>query len=201
MSSLSNSIDFLNEDEALHRGTERVPGAGRNDPDGMPSQIIRFTRPVRAAEGLSPTSQLASPLEAALPGQQAANQFMEAQPPIVIFPKPEFSTASRSELLQQWEGTVVEVDKARMKVTLRSLTSPESPEEHAMIELDEVPDADLPLVDVGAVFYWSIGYRVEPHGQKRTESSIRFRRLPAWTSTEIERASRLASKFDDLFRK
>ena len=197
MSALTDPTTFLGED-GLRQATEYVPGAARND--GMPSQRVAYAEAVRAIQAPSPTAPKDSQWEEEGPLEGAPNRDPDQIPiaPVVVFPKPIFS-ASRSELLQQWEGTVVEVDSGWMKVTLDSLTEHESTEEQATIELDEVPDADRSLVEVGAVFYWSIGYRVEPHGQKTLTSNIRFRRLPAWTSTEIQRAKSFAAKFDILF--
>ena len=86
-----------------------------------------------------------------------------------------------------------------MIVLLRSLTDDTVPEESASIDREELSDADQPLVAPGAVFYWSIVYRVESHGQKRLVSDFRFRRLPSWTLSEIERARAEAAKFDEIF--
>ena len=198
MSAQADPTVYLEED-GLRPATEHVPGAARNQPDGMPSPRLIYANSAVGAIGAPfPTVPKNSPWEEEGPVEEASNR-APAEGPVVIFPKPVFSL-SRSELLQQWEGTVVEIDSHWMKVTLHSLTEFASTEEQATIELDEVPDADRSLVEVGAVFYWSISYRVEPQGQKTLTSNVRFRRLPAWTSTEVERAKRIASKFDTLFQ-
>jgi len=78
-----------------------------------------------------------------------------------------------SELLEHLEGTVIEVTDVELSTRLRDLLDTDRPELTATLSLDEVPDADRPLVAPGAVFYWGIGYKVEHHGQKSLQSSIR----------------------------
>jgi hypothetical protein len=100
----------------------------------------------------------------------------------------------------QWEGTVVKVTGDKFVARLTDLNGAESPEKRATISIDQISESDQMLVLAGAVFYWTIGYRVEEHGQKSLVSTIRFRRLPTWTRSEIERAKQLGSQFDALFR-
>ena len=129
MSALTDPTTFLGED-GLRQATEYVPGAARND--GMPSQRVAYAEAVRAIQAPSPTAPKDSQWEEEGPLEGAPNRDPDQIPiaPVVVFPKPIFS-ASRSELLQQWEGTVVEVDSGWMKVTLDSLTEHESTEEQA----------------------------------------------------------------------
>jgi hypothetical protein len=101
-------------------------------------------------------------------------------------------STSRFRLLQQWEGTVLEATDSDFVAIVTDLTESHRPEEEVTMSLEEVPEADLPLVRPGAVFYWSIGYRTVASGQTERVSSIRFRRLPAWSRSEIESARREA---------
>lgn len=89
-----------------------------------------------------------------------------------------------------WEGVVEELGDAELVARLYDLTDPSREPEVATFSLDELSDDDLPLAKPGAVFYWSIGHRIEPHGQKKAESVIRFRRLPAWSTGDIRRLQR-----------
>jgi hypothetical protein len=104
-----------------------------------------------------------------------------------------------TELLEQWEGTVLSIGPGDFTARLRSINSPDEPEEQASFELEIVPDADRDLFKIGAVFYWSVGYQKKPNGQKSLMSEIRFRRLAAWTSSDAERARRTADTFRMLF--
>ncbi|MBI4081268.1 MAG: hypothetical protein HY423_01525 [Candidatus Lambdaproteobacteria bacterium] len=101
--------------------------------------------------------------------------------------------------MEQWEGTVQTISQKKFVAVLRSMLSAERTEESATFEIDSVPDADLSLVQPGAVFYWSVGYRNELSGQKVLMSVVRFRRLPAWSKRDIERARNTAEKFSVFF--
>jgi hypothetical protein len=96
------------------------------------------------------------------------------------------------EVRQQWEGTVEEVAGDEIVARLRDLTNPGNSDERATFSWDDVADADHSLVSSGAVFYWSIGYERTVFGQKSAKSSIRFRRLPAWTKSEVAAVHREA---------
>lgn len=102
----------------------------------------------------------------------------------------------RTQLLQQWEGVVTKVAAGEFEAMLHDLTDRSRPRELATFSLDEVAPGDVRFVTEGSVFYWSIGYE-ERAGSKRRVSDIRFRRLPAWTASELRAVEREA---DDLFR-
>lgn len=99
-------------------------------------------------------------------------------------------------LLQKWQGVVKNVGEESFLAELRDLTS-ERPEEEAEFPIDEIPNPDRELIAVGAVFYWCIGYLDTLNGQRIRASEIRFRRVPAWTKKEIERARSQAIKLRD----
>jgi hypothetical protein len=102
-----------------------------------------------------------------------------------------------SRVLSQWEGTVVEVQSREFLADLRDLLEGER-EYSASVPLEEVPAADRPLVQTGAVFDWVIGIRIE-HGTQETFSRIVFRRLPAWGASELRRLEQARGSYDDLF--
>lgn len=108
------------------------------------------------------------------------------------------SRRSQFKCLQKWRGVVLEVLQDSFKARLEDYNE-ETPDERAEILLAEVSDEDLRLVEVGSVFYWSIGYHVNPSGQRKRASIIRFRRLPVWTSEEINNAKSRAKEFKSLF--
>ena len=89
-------------------------------------------------------------------------------------------------MLQRWEGTVTKVSEDSFVARLSDL-SQENLEEEAEIPIEEIPEADLGLVERGAVFYWCIGYIDRVGGQRIRASMIRFRRLPSWTRPAIQK--------------
>jgi hypothetical protein len=98
------------------------------------------------------------------------------------------------EPLQKWEGAVLEVGEATFVARLVDLTG-DRPEEEIELEKAELSDFDLDLLEPGAVFYWSVGYRRQlPRGARSRESVIRFRRLPAWSRAELEAARERAEE-------
>jgi hypothetical protein len=105
----------------------------------------------------------------------------------------------RFQALKRWEGVVTATDVEQFTARLRDLDSSAESDLEAVVSVDEIADSDEQLLEVGAVFYWTIGYRIEPHGQKSSVSTIRFRRLPVWTSNDRKRLSKLASDYDAFF--
>lgn len=98
--------------------------------------------------------------------------------------------------LQAWEGAVLNVGLDSFIARLVD-TAGEHPDEEIELSKDELSPFDLDLLEPGAIFYWTIGYRQQlPVGARERVSRIRFRRLPAWSSAELtaarERADALA---------
>jgi hypothetical protein len=103
---------------------------------------------------------------------------------------------ARFLVAQKWEGAVTAVEGDYFIARLTDLTAGTAQEE-VELPLEEVSDDDRPLVEVGAVFYWSIGYDVARGGQRTRASRIRFRRLPAWTAKELAEAKERAKKLKE----
>jgi|SRR5215813_6560630 len=100
-------------------------------------------------------------------------------------------------MLQRWEGTVTNVSKDSFVARLSDL-SQENLEEEAEIPIEEIPEADLRLVEPGAVFYWCIGYIDRVGGQRIRASMIRFRRLPTWTQPAIAKVKAEAQRLRQI---
>jgi hypothetical protein len=100
--------------------------------------------------------------------------------------------------LQRWEGRVIECGADTFRAILTDLTDP-GPEEEVELLLADVPPEDRPLVGAGAIFYWSIGYRNEASGGKPRMSTLRFRRLPVWTETELAAAREPVGPLAEFF--
>ncbi len=114
--------------------------------------------------------------------------------PVIRFPAP-----YRFQALQRWEGVVIATDGEQFMARLHNLENPAESDLEAVISVEEIADSDKNLLKIGAVFYWTIGYRFEPYGQKSSVSTIRFRLLPVWTSNDHQRLSKLASDYDAFF--
>lgn len=100
--------------------------------------------------------------------------------------------------LQRWEGVVTECRDDTFLARLTDLTA-EGPAEEVELPLTDVSPEDLPLVELGAVFYWSIGYRDESSGRRLRASTLRFRRLPVWSEHELEAAAERAAEIARVF--
>jgi hypothetical protein len=81
-------------------------------------------------------------------------------------------------LLQQWVGSVERVGADAFVALLEDMTNSQNPPEQVELDLREVSASDLPLLAVGATFYWSIGYRDTSGGQRERISTVRFARQP-----------------------
>ena len=110
-----------------------------------------------------------------------------------IRPSTERKRASFNSL-QEWEGTVSKIDKETFCALLFDVTAGRSnPVEEMEFPVSDIGADSLPLFREGAVFRWSIGYRIE-NGTKERSSQIVFRRLPAWTASDLAAASKRASE-------
>lgn len=112
----------------------------------------------------------------------------------IYFLKTNIKKAVAFNSLLKREGIVLSINEDHFTAKLTDLTH-ESAEEVADFPFDEISDDDKLLLEVGAVFYWNIGFKLHPSGQKERSSLIRFRRLPAWHYNEIKNAQKAA---DDL---
>ena len=102
-------------------------------------------------------------------------------------------------LLQQWEGTVTEIADGEFTAELRDLTDPANYREEATFELDEVSPDDQPLLALGAVFRWSIGYKTSNACQRERVSQLRFVRILGWRKSAIEEIERRAAQMQERF--
>lgn len=115
--------------------------------------------------------------------------------PILRFDPDELK--ERAVSLQKWEGVVTEVGKDIFRARLLDLTE-ENPEEEADFSIDEVSEDDRSLIKPGGVFYWSLGYLTTRTGQVIKSSIVKFRRLPAWTESEMRRAQEQAMEIRQI---
>ncbi len=110
-------------------------------------------------------------------------------PPTFDLPDP----AGDFILLAKWQGRVTEVgDDCFEAIVEDQLTA--NPDEYAIFSVDELSEDDRILLVPGALFYWAIGYRVEPSRVRSRESVIRMQRLPTWSNEELDRARQWAQE-------
>jgi hypothetical protein len=98
----------------------------------------------------------------------------------------------------EWLGMVTVLCENGFTARLKDYRG--GPDMETTFEFDEIPQEDLDLVQVGAEFYWSLGYRTEPNGQRLRYSLVHFRRLPKWSSQKIaaarQKAREMLQEFD-----
>jgi len=90
------------------------------------------------------------------------------------------------KVLQRWIGEVEQVKAERFVAMLVDATNSRNPPEQVELDLEEVSESDLPLLAEGATFYWSIGYRDTPGGQRQRISTIRFARHPRLKEADVQ---------------
>jgi hypothetical protein len=102
--------------------------------------------------------------------------------------------------IEEWEGTVLGVGNDSFTARLVNKSDSRVPEEEGqftMAQLSSIEDRDL--VSPGSIFYFSVGYEESPSRQRRTTAFLRFRRLPAWTSTELKEIEAEADRLAEVF--
>ena len=105
-----------------------------------------------------------------------------------IAPNPRPVQLAHGVVLQKWEGRVESLADDGFVATLTD-TSTGGPDELAEFPWEEISIGDRALVEPGAIFYWSIGYKDAVSGQRSRESVIRFRRLPRWSRQDRAEAT------------
>ena len=113
----------------------------------------------------------------------------------VIFVPTIGQPSSRFQKLQEYEGEVLSISDSDFVARLVDLTDKGAQRLEATFSIDnEVSRSDRPLLTVGAVFYWIIGFKDYPDGQRKTENFLRFRRLPIWSKRDLDRLKERANE-------
>jgi hypothetical protein len=115
--------------------------------------------------------------------------------PIAVLPKQKYSPKTYVSL-GKWEGYVIDSYDNFFLARITDLKE-EHGDEEVEIFFDEISDDERKLVRPGAIFYWSIGYEKEKGTVKRS-SIIRFRRLPKWTKSDIDKAKKIKSELENF---
>ena len=102
--------------------------------------------------------------------------------------------------MQEWEGIVIEITDNDFVARLIDVTDRDRPgDREATFPLTEVSASDISMLVPGAIFRWTIGMQRLPGGTKQRISQVVFRRLPAWTKTDISQADELAARWASIF--
>jgi hypothetical protein len=106
--------------------------------------------------------------------------------PIISSNQDSFSRKNWFESLQKFEGYVDEVSgKSSFTAVVRHINN-EYEDGFVEFDFDDVTPNDWNLIKSGAIFYWNIGFQ-HSNGVRTKSSLIRFRRLPKWSRTKIQR--------------
>ena len=97
------------------------------------------------------------------------------------------------QVLQEWEGYVVEMRSDEFVACLVDLTAGSThEEEEAVIPLAAVPHGDVDTIAIGSIFRWVIGYERAEAGTKKRVSRIVFRDRPRMTERDFREGRRWA---------
>ena len=98
-------------------------------------------------------------------------------------------------LLQEWDGYVVEVNADSFRARLTDITNDgAADEEEVEIPFSELDEDSQSQLAEGRLLRWSIGYQRSRTGQKTRVSRIIVRRLPAWRREDLDAAKSEARK-------
>ena len=93
------------------------------------------------------------------------------------------------QVLQEWEGYVIEIGEDDFTVRLLDLTAGSShEEEEAVIPLSEISEDDFKHLRLGSIFRWVIGYERSTSGTKQRVSQIVFPRTSCCDQTGYSRS-------------
>ena len=76
--------------------------------------------------------------------------------------------------LQEYEGEVLSIGKSEFVARLIDLTDKDGPRLEATFSNEEISNSDKSLLRAGAVFYWIMGYKDWPTGQRSNEQLLHF---------------------------
>lgn len=95
-----------------------------------------------------------------------------------------------NKLLAEWEGRVVSIYDDYFVADVEGLTGEgvEGISEQAIIPIADIQDQDTTLFRVGAFFRLCINYQMIPGKRRVRVTTVIFRRLPAYSASELNAA-------------
>ena len=107
------------------------------------------------------------------------------------------SSRSYTKNTQRWIGHIIKINNGKFKAKLEDITTPGTFEIGTFDIQDMFEEKDM--IQIGAVFYLSVGYEVSK-GTSVRQKLIRFQRLSEWSETDfnkaIDRADRIAANLE-----
>jgi hypothetical protein len=98
--------------------------------------------------------------------------------------------------LQKWICHITEVYEDSFKAKMIDQNDPLHPEEDIFL-FKEVSTEDRSFIQLGAVFYYSIGY-ISENGQISKKDTLRFQRIGQWDDSTFDEA---IDEADDFYKK
>ncbi len=118
--------------------------------------------------------------------------------PIINFPHFKEWRKGHFVSLKKWEGIVESVFESSFVARIKDVAN-EVPDERVEIDFDELTNIDeKKMIEVGAIFSWTMGYHVSSGGTRKRQAILIFRRMPKWTEEDIQRGYKVA---DEMFAK
>lgn len=99
-----------------------------------------------------------------------------------------------NQLIAEWQGRVVSIHEDYFVAEVNGLTGEgvEGVVEEAIIPNDDVQEQDKSQFRVGAFFRLCINYQTLPSKRKARTTTVSFRRLPAYSASELRAADERA---------
>lgn len=171
-------------------------GSGIDEGKGGPEE---FPRPV-----VEQQQALTSPDVRAEGGVPAVDTGASTSVVVPDFLRPVFHRSFRRKAVflvsKMWEGQVISQEGDSFLARLKDTGEPDAPEEETDFLLADINEDDLPLVQEGALFVFSVGHHIDDTGSLSRQSTLRFRRFPNWNPDEIidahTRAKEIVSKIE-----
>lgn len=104
------------------------------------------------------------------------------------------------DVRQIFAGFVTNIGNYEITARVSDITDPSKPDEEIVFDTNEIDERELHLVELGAQFYWHIGYKQGHKISRQRFSVIRFRRLPQWTKDELESSKQIAKEYAEFFK-
>ncbi len=105
------------------------------------------------------------------------------------------------DVRQIFAGFVMNIeDDKEITARISDITDPSKPDEEIVFGINEIDERELSLVELGAQFYWHIGYREGRNVSRQRFSIIRFRIFPQWTEGELESSEKIAQEYAKFFK-
>lgn len=101
-----------------------------------------------------------------------------------------YESKTYTRQVQKWIGYVKCIQTESFIAELKDLTAGGTSEEAEFFFVQVSPE-DMPLLVVGAVFYWHVGFYIQ-NGQAKNDGFIRFQRVINWTEDEYDKALKKA---------